>query len=185
MCSNGHIGLLHVTLCEMGLIKSRCQSVSGFTISVQYCLSKSVCTCRGEYIHTSAGCFSAELPQLAALPHTVPVTHLCLIRGSLQENIVEPALVDSEDPTTSPSFIHSLTHSIIHFLTHVALPRHPTQSPLPALPTAYYNLHGRALSRLPSSDNVCIGETARLAEQVKGNEIAIWAGAALYLNHIK
>lgn len=72
----------------------------------------------------------------------------------------------------SASLPHSLTHSFIPFLTHAALPRHPTQSPLPAPPTAYYNLHGGALSRL-ASDNMCAGETERLAEHDGGSERAV------------
>lgn len=105
-----------------------------------------------DQIHSYSICvvwFSAELPQPAAPPHTGPVTHLCLIRGSLQENIVEPALVDSrKDDTFS---LYSLTYSLPHpqFLMHVALPQHPTQSPLPASLAAYCNVRGKPLSGIP------------------------------------
>ncbi len=73
----------------------------------------------------------------------------------------------------------------MYFLTHVALPRHPTQSPLPALPTADYNLHGRAPTRLHASDNMCVGETVRLAERVKGKNMALEVGTAPSLKPIK
>lgn len=145
------------------------------------CISTSVCTGifaeSNELPPTEHVFVSRWVLELAALPHTV--THLCLIRVNSQENTVEPALLDSGAPTTSPS----LARSLIHFLTHVALPRH--QSPLPALPTAYYNLGGWAPSRLPASNNMCVGKIVRVAGRGKGNKIATWAGASPYLKPMK
>lgn len=69
-----------------------CIHSSNMTCWLILCLSNIVCkTLFAEnssprrvrpYFLCVAVSFSAELPQLAALPHTAPVTHLCLIRGN-------------------------------------------------------------------------------------------------------
>lgn len=161
----------------MGLIKSflarRVSQTCVHNLSQEDCLFAESGSRRRER-SSEAGCFSAELLQLAALPHTAPVTNLCLIRGNSQQNIVEPALGESKDPTTSLSLPSSLTYSFLHPFSDACSPptssnSKPTASPPP---TAYYNLHGGALSRL-ASDNMCAGETERLAEHDGGSERAV------------